>query len=37
MAKLEGNIPSANPAPEIVRDTYRTPNVDSTAVPATVN
>lgn len=37
MAKLEENIPSVNPAPEIVRDTYRTPNLDSTAVPATVN
>ena len=37
MAKLEDSIPSANPAPEISRDTYRTPNLDSTAVPATVN
>jgi len=37
MAKLEKNIPTANPAPAIVRDTYRTPNLDSTAVPPTVN
>jgi len=37
MTKLEQSIPRANPASEIVRDTYRTPNLDSTAVPATVN
>ncbi len=36
MAKLEENIPSANRKLEISRDTYRTPNFDSTAVAATV-
>jgi len=37
MTKLEENILSANPTPEIVRDTYRRPNPDSTGVPAKVN
>jgi len=45
MSKLEQNIPSATPAPEIarvpapkiLRDTFGTPNLHSTAVPATVN
>jgi hypothetical protein len=48
MAKMEDNIPSTKAAigqstesvtetPEIVRGTFRTPSLDSTAVPATVN
>ncbi len=36
MAKLEKNIPSANQAAKIARDTFRTPNLDSTVVPTTV-
>ncbi len=37
MAILENSIPSEMPTEKIARDTYRTPNLDSTAVPATVN
>jgi integrase len=37
MTKLEDNIPSASQSPETARDTYRTPSLDSKAVPTTVN
>ncbi len=37
MAKLEGSLPSATQTPEMLRDTYGTPNLDSTAVPTAVN
>jgi len=37
MAKLESSIPSAIQAPESLRDTFGTPNLDSAAVPGIVN
>jgi integrase len=37
MARLESSIPSAIQAPETLTDTFGTPNLDSAAVPATVN
>jgi len=37
MEKLEQNIPSAVEAPEMLRDTERTLNLDSYVVPATLN
>lgn len=36
MAKLEKNTPSANQTPKILRDTFGTLNLDSTAVPSTM-
>jgi len=37
MEKLESNIPSAPENLEILRDTFGTVNLDSRAVPASVN
>ena len=37
MAKLEQHIPSAIEAPKMLRDTERTLNLESLAVPATLN